>query len=85
MSALLSAGTAGTTMEADAALAAAADRAREAAALIPDAAPIEWRGAASESYGRRLAELRTRAAGLAPQLEESRRLVLTTGGGGILG
>ncbi len=83
MSGLLNADA--VTTEVDAALAAAAERAREAAALLPSAPPPEWRGKASASYTLHLDALRTRTAALAPLLEDARRLVLTTGRGGILG
>ncbi len=86
MSGLPNAGTAdAVTTAVDAALAAAAERAREATALLPLGPPPEWRGTASASYALHLDALRTRAAALAPQLEEARRLVLAIGRGGILG
>ncbi|GMA28992.1 hypothetical protein [Arenivirga flava] len=86
MSGLLGAGTADAVATAvDAALAAAAERAREATALLPPGPPPEWRGAVSASYAMHLDALRTRTAALAPQLEDARRLVLTIGRGGILG
>jgi len=85
MSAATGTADAVTRSEADAALAIAAERAREAAALLPAGPPLEWRGSASASYGDRLDALRARVAAIAPLLEEARRLALTTGGGGILG
>lgn len=90
MSVLLGAVVAGSaiaamTTEADAVLAGAAEQARQAASLLPAAPPADWRGAASAAYAERLTALRTEAAGIAPQLEDARRLVLATAGGGILG
>lgn len=85
MSGLLSAGTDAVTTAVDAALAAAAERAREATSLLPPGPPPEWRGAASAGYALQLDALRTRTAALAPLLEDARRLVLATGRGGILG
>jgi hypothetical protein len=76
---------AATRSAVDATLAMAAERAREAAALLPDGPPPEWRGSASAGYALRLDALRARVAAIAPLLEESRRIALTTGGGGILG
>jgi len=85
MSAATGTADAATRSAVDATLAMAAERAREAAALLPDGPPPQWRGSASASYALSLDALRTRVAAIAPLLEESRRLALTTGGGGILG
>ena len=85
MSAATGTADAATRSAVDATLAMAAERAREAVALLPDGPPPEWRGSASASYALSLDGLRTRVATIAPLLEESRRLALTTGGGGILG